>query len=188
MTQALVSFVAFQLCWFACVGGAARGVPWVGPLAVAAYVATHLYVTPAGRERTGQGWLLALAGGAGYAADSVLVLSGVLTFPPHAVLGWPSTIWMVALWVLQAATLRGMMPWIRGRFTLAAVVGAIGGPLAYLAGERMGAAALGPTHAAALTVIAVEWALAMPALVWLEQRVRAGSDAERKVEDVRFAP
>jgi hypothetical protein len=52
----------------------------------------------------------------------------------------------------------------------------------------MGAAALGPTHAAALTVIAVEWALAMPALVWLEQRVRAGSDAERKVEDVRFAP
>ena len=36
MTHPLVSFVAFQVCWFACVGGAARGLPWLGPLAVAA--------------------------------------------------------------------------------------------------------------------------------------------------------
>ena len=188
MTQALVSFAAFQLCWFACVGGAARGIPWAGPLAVAAYAAVHLRTIPAGGQRTRQAWALGLAGALGYAADSALVLAGVLTFPPHAVFGWPSTAWMVALWVLQAATIRGVMSWMQGRFTLAAVVGATGGPLAYLAGERMGAAALGPSHAAALAVIAVEWAFAMPALVWLEQRARGRALEGGRREDMRFAP
>ena len=100
------------------------------------------------------------------------MVSGVLTFPPQAVLGWPSTAWMVALWVLQAAVLGGVLSWLRGRYLLAAIVGAMGGPLAYLAGERMGAAMLGPSHAAALAAVGVEWAIAMPLLVWMESRAR----------------
>ena len=99
-------------------------------------------------------------------------LEGLLAFPPQAVLGWPSTAWMVALWVLQAAILGGVMSWMRGRFLLASVVGAIGGPLAYLAGERMGAAVLGPSQAVALAAIGVEWAFAMPLLLWMETRAR----------------
>jgi hypothetical protein len=188
MTQALISFIAFQLCWFACVGGAARGVPWLGPVVVAAYAAAWLRTIPPRSERTRQLRFIGLAGTIGYAADSALVLSGVLAFPPHAVLGWPSTAWMVALWVLQAATLRGVMSWLEGRFAWSAVVGAIGGPLAYLAGERMGAAVLGPSRSAALAAIAVEWALAMPCLVWLESRARAGSRAEERVDGASFAP
>ena len=172
MTNPLVGFVAFQVCWFACVGGAARGLPWLGPLAVAAYVSVYLRTIPSGAARTRQAWLLGAAGAVGYAADSVLVLSGVLTFPPHAVLGGPSTAWMVALWVLQAAILGGVMSWMRGRFILAAVAGAVGGPLAYLAGERMGAAVLGPTTPVALAAVGGEWALAMPLLLWLETRAR----------------
>jgi len=87
--------------------------------------------------------VLVQAGAAGYTADSVLVLTGVLRFPPHAVLGWPSTVWMVALWVLQAAVLGGALSWMQRRFILAAIVGVIGGPLAYLAGERMARPCLG---------------------------------------------
>ena len=74
---------------------------------------------------------------------------------------------MVALWVAQAATLTGAMSRLAGRYLAGAVVGGVGGPLAYLAGARLGAAILGPTHTAALTVVAVEWALAMPLLLWI---------------------
>ena len=186
MTRPLVSFVAFYACWFACVWGAARGMPWLGPLAVAAYVAAYLGTIPSGAARSRQASLLALAGLVGYAADSVLVLAGVLRFPAHAVLGWPSTVWMVSLWVLQAAVLGGVMSWMRGRFALAAVVGAVGGPMAYAAGERMGAAMLGPSHAAALASIAALWACAMPLLVWMEARARRGVAEDARTE--RFAP
>lgn len=187
MTHPLVSFAAFQLFWLACVGGAARGLPWLGPVAVAGYVALHLRATPAGRARAGQAWLLGLAGILGYVADSGLVLSGVLTFPPQAVLGWPSTVWMVALWVLQAATFGGTMSWLDGRFGLATIVGAVAGPMGYLAGERMGAAFLGPTHLMATAVVALEWAAAMPALLWLERRARAGAAMGEPAKDARLA-
>jgi hypothetical protein len=186
--RAIAGLLAFYLCWFACVGGAARGLPWLGPLAVTAYVAVYLRAIPTGPARSRQAWLLVLAAAVGYAADSVLVLTGILTFPPHAVIGGPSTLWMVALWVLQAAVLGGVMSWMRGRFALAAMVGAVGGPPAYLAGERMGAAALGPSHTAALAVIAVEWAVAMPLLVWMERRARLGPTADGSVGRARLAP
>jgi hypothetical protein len=183
MMKPLVSAVAFYACWFACVGGAAHGVPWAGPIAVALYVAADLQAIPPGAARTSRAWLLGAAGAVGYAADSALVLAGILTFPARAVFGWPSTAWMVALWVLQAAVLDGALSWLRGRLGLAAAVGAIGGPLAYLAGERMGAASLGPTQAVAVTVIAAEWMLAMPLLVWMDGRalraVRRASPVSR---------
>jgi len=179
MTHPLVNFLAFQVCWFACVGGAARGLPWIGPLTVAAFVAAHLWSTPRGRLRAAQAWLLGLTGAIGYVADSLLVISGVLRFPPQAALGGPAALWMVALWMVQAATFSGAMSWMAGRFTVGAVFGAIGGPLAYLAGERMGAAFLGPTHAVAIGVVAVEWGLAMPLLLWIERRARSGLSTAR---------
>ena len=167
MTHPLISFVAFQVCWFACVVGASRGLPWLGPVVVAVFAVAHLWATPAGRPRAGQAWLLGLAAVIGYAADSALVLAGVLSFPPHASMGWPSSGWMVAMWVAQAATLTGSMSWMLGRYLVGALFGALGGPLAYLAGARVGAAILGPTSSAALAVVAVEWALAMPLLLWI---------------------
>jgi hypothetical protein len=168
MTHPLISFLAFQLCWFACVVGASRGLPWLGPVVVAAFGALHLWATPAGRPRAGQAWLLGLAAVIGYAADSALVLTGVLSFPPHASLGWPSSAWMVALWVAQAATLTGAMSWLADRYLLGAAFGALGGPLAYLAGVRLGAAILGgPSQATSLLLVAIEWALAMPLLLWI---------------------
>lgn len=175
MSRAFLGFMAFYACWFACIEGAARGLPWLGPLAVAAYVTVYLRTIPSGAARSRQAWLLVLAGGVGYVADSVLVLSGVLRFPAQAVLGWPSTFWMVALWVLQAAVLGGAMSWLRDRFLLAAALGAAGGPLAYLAGERMGAAVLGPTRPAAMVAIAALWTVAMPMLVWMDRCARVGA-------------
>jgi len=175
MTHPVISFVAFQVCWFACVVGASRGLPWLGPVVVAVFAAAHLWATPAGRPRAGQAWLLALAAVIGYAADSALVLSGVLRFPPYASLGWPSSAWMVAMWVAQAATLTGAMSWLRDRYLVSAVFGAVGGPLAYLAGVRLGAAILGPSQRAALIVVAIEWAFAMPLLLWIARQAQSSS-------------
>jgi hypothetical protein len=185
VTRPVLSFIAFYACWFACVGGAARGWPWLGPIAVLVYVAADLRSIPSGAARSRQVRMLVLSGVVGWAADSILVLAGVLRFPAHAVLGWPSTAWMVALWVLQAAVLGGPMSWLRDRFVLAAVVGAIGGPLAYLAGERMGAAVLGPTRPSAMAAIAALWTVAMPLLVWMERRARVGE--ARGARGERFA-
>jgi hypothetical protein len=74
------------------------------------------------------------------------------------------------LWANFAGTLHLCLDWLRGRYRLAAALGAIGGPIAYYGGQYLGAIQLGENAAVSLAVIAVEWALAVPGLVYLSAR------------------
>ena len=56
------------------------------------------------------------------------------------------------------------MGWLKSSLVLASVMGAIFGPLSYLAGERLGAIQLVDTRSSILA-LAVIWAVVMPTLV-----------------------
>ena len=71
---------------------------------------------------------------------------------------------MIALWINFAASIRHSLNWIRGRYALGLLFGGIGGPLAYLAGEKMGALVI---HSPFGVVLA--WIVAMPLILLLEQ-------------------
>jgi hypothetical protein len=79
--------------------------------------------------------------------------------------------WIVAMWVLFATTLNVGMRWLRRSTAIAAVAGAIGGPLAFFAGASIGAVEL-VSPAIALIAIGIGWAVMLPLLVkltvWLE--------------------
>ena len=107
------------------------------------------------------------AGVLGGVTDSILVWSGAMAFPESAGPGFPTTLWMIALWINFAAALRHCMGWLCGRFVLATVFGAIGGPLAYLAGSKFGALEI---HS--LLTIVVAWLLVMPGLLLIEMKTR----------------
>lgn len=169
-----VGFILSQVGWFGCVGGAAAGLPWVGPVVVAGVVGVHLWVRD---DRRSAALLLLAAGAVGLVVDSILVASGALGFPDttRLVPGFPgTTVWMVALWIGFATTLPGALRSIGRRPIAAAVTGALFGPLGYRAGVAMGAATLGEPAAASLGVIAGAWALALPALGHLDARLTRG--------------
>lgn len=158
----LVNFLAFQCAWFATVLGAAAGVPWAGFVCTATWIALHLAALGAGWRR--EVALLAAAGCTGYLFDSALVLGGQVAFPATATLGGPASLWMTALWVNLAATLRHSLAWLAPWPVAGALFGFLGGPLAYLAGERLGALIVADGFMAPLAIGAA-WALAMPALM-----------------------
>jgi hypothetical protein len=64
------------------------------------------------------------------------------------------------------------MSWLKGRFVLAAVLGAITGPLSYFAGVELGAAQWGD-ETQALVLLGIIWAIAMPLLFWWAGKVPA---------------
>jgi len=166
----LVNFAFFQVGWFACVLGASRGFVWAGPAVVILWLLAQAIVSPDRKSEL----LLALAAGLiGYLADSALVLAGVLAFEPKCHIGRPSPVWMVALWLNLAGTLNHSLFWLRGRWLLAAALGALGGPAAYWAGVRLGAASLHEPIWVSLAAVSVEWCLAMPILAWLAWRSSA---------------
>ena len=116
----LINFAGFQLNWLICVLAAARGLPWAGPLAVLLWVLIHLRLNR-GQYKT-ELILIIAAAVAGYALDSLLVLAGYLTFPAEARLGYLSPLWMVALWINLATTLRHSLRWLKGRVALGALI------------------------------------------------------------------
>jgi Protein of unknown function (DUF2878) len=165
-TIQLANFVLFQAAWFAAVLGAAHGLPLAGTACIAAAIAWHLAVSarPAQEAR-----LVALACLIGFVVESAVVMQGHIGYPS----GQPdprfAPYWIVALWGLLAIALNVTMRWLRGRWWLAAVLGAIAGPMSFAGGVRLGGAQF-VDASAALAKLAIVWAVLMPVLVWLAIR------------------
>lgn len=171
----IVNFLVFQAGWFATVLGAANGAPWLGPVAVLAAASLHLY---ASSRPSVEARLLAAAVALGLAADSALLATGWIDYPNGHWAPGLAPYWIVSLWALFATTLNVSMRWMRGRFVLAALFGAIGGPLSYLAGARLGAMTFVET-VPAVTALAIGWAVAMPLLLVLAARFDGAAAAGR---------
>jgi hypothetical protein len=163
----LVNFMVFQAAWFATVLGAAKDAPWVGLIVILAAAALHLRNT---RLPLIEARLLASAMVLGLVVDSLLLASGWIAYPNGQWIPALAPYWIVAMWALFATTLNVSMRWMRGRYVLAALFGAVGGPLSYYAGSRLGAMTFVDPQAA-VAALAMAWALAMPALMWLAARL-----------------
>ncbi len=161
-----VNFAAFQCGWFACVLGAAHGRPYAGIGAVAAIAIAHVATAVQPRAELA---LLGLAAGIGATWDSLLAATGWMSYAPGALVAGTAPLWIVALWVLFATTLNRSLAWLKPRLPLGAALGAIGGPLAYVGGERLGAISF-HHEAAALMAQAIGWAVLTPLLLRLAQR------------------
>jgi len=159
--RTLLNFAAFQLGWFACVLSAANGLPWLGISVTGLAIALHLMRTdrPAQEAR-----LILVAIATGFVVDSVLASSGWLRYASPAPVVEMAPFWILAMWALFATTLNVSMSWLKGKPGLAVLLGAVCGPLSYMAGQRLGALEFVDFQAGTLAVAAV-WALAMPLLM-----------------------
>lgn len=162
-----VNFVAFQIGWFACVLGAAKGYAFEGALIALAIVAAHIaFAARPGREFA----LVAAAAATGAVADSLLAASGWLRYDAGVLVQGTAPYWIVAMWALFAITLNVSMRALRNRLWLGALLGLFGGPAAYYAGANLGALTL-VHHLPALVALAAGWALATPMLLALALRL-----------------
>jgi hypothetical protein len=157
----------FQLGWFACVLGAARGYAREGTILALAIVAG--YVACAKRPRR-ELLLVAAAALLGAIFDSLLAMSGWLRYDEGVLFQGTAPYWIVAMWALFAITLNVSMRALRSRPWLGALLGVIGGPAAYYAGAKLGALTL-VQPLPALAALAIGWALATPLLFALALRL-----------------
>lgn len=168
MKHVIVNLAVFKVAWTAVVISAAAGAPVIGVIAVAIAVGIHLWScdNPESEIR-----LLLAAAALGFAWESALVIAGLLEYSSGNWAFGPAPYWIVSMWVLFATTLNVGMRWLRRGTTIAAVAGAIGGPLAFFAGASIGAVEL-VSPAVALIAIGLGWAVMLPLLVklavWLD--------------------
>jgi len=166
MNPILVNIITFYLAWFACIVGAAHQHSLLGPLTVLAVLGLHFYFLP-GYPPAQELRLFLTVSVLGFVLDSLQAFVGVFSFAHTTPGTWMSPLWMIALWVAFATTLHTSLRWLSGRYGLAAVLGAIGGPLSYYSGAQLGALTLNPDLTLSFAVMAIVWGFAMPVLVWL---------------------
>ncbi len=163
----LINIVGFKVGWVSSVMGAAAQMPWLGPVVFLIVALVHL--RQARRPDLELGLVIA-AGFIGIWFDSFIVAMGWVTYPSGQFSPMLAPYWIVTMWMLFATTLNRSMAWLRGRHALAAVLGAVAGPASYFAGQKLGAIQfVEPT--AALTSLAIGWAVIMPVLMLIAERL-----------------
>ncbi|WP_292784749.1 DUF2878 domain-containing protein [Methylophilus sp. UBA6697] len=159
------NFVSFQLWWWACILSAKPGLGWAVLLLMIAACCVHLQWIESWRHALP----LLITTLLGCILDQIAYNLGWLSFEHHHT--WPAFIplWMIALWLAFSMTLNVSMRWLQGRTILAAILGGMFGPLAYLGAQQLKVIDL-PSSSWSLLWVTVEWAVAMPLLLWIRRR------------------
>ena len=161
------NFIGFQVGWFACVVGAAQGYPLVAVAVASIIVILHLL-----RDNNFYSELCLIISAVfiGITWESLLLSFDWLAYVSSGGANI-APIWLVAMWALFATTINHSMAWLKNRYFLALLLGAVFGPLAFIAGENLGAVVF-LDRIRALTLLAVGWAVLMPLLLWLAEQFK----------------
>ena len=173
----LVNFIGFQVGWFACVLGAANDKELLGMIIALGVIIYHV-VTQGDLRKELKLILVALA--IGLLWETWVLNLDILRYPSHPeTLFWAPS-WLVMMWALFATTINLSMGWLKGRWALSVLMGAVFGPLAFIGGEKLGAVVFLDSTLSIIT-LSVGWGLLMPLLLWTAERINQNFNSQENV-------
>ena len=162
----IINFALFQLAWFACVVGAAKGLPWLGVAVTLLTLGWHFFHA---KQAKNELVLILAALLVGALFDQLMLSMHWVSYQAH---GWSASLvpaWILALWVAFASTLNVSLAWMQERYLVSVLFGAGGGPLAYFGAENLGAVSLSGN--ASYAALGIGWAIITPALLYVAGRL-----------------
>lgn len=173
--------IVWQLVWLMVVSSAPTALAPAGVLGGVAMLVVHLAC--AGRRALVELRTLAVAVAIGVAGDSALSLFDLVGYAPDPQRAGPAPLWILLLWAWFAVALHHPLGFLRQRLWLAALLGAVAGPLAYAGGAALDAVVFFRPWAAPLAVGAL-YALGVPALALV---ARCGIACRETAEEAAHA-
>jgi hypothetical protein len=164
----LINLLLFQGLWFLTVLGAAGGNGWIGLVGISIFLMTHHLTSSTAQVDFKIAGIAVLIG---LAAETLFVNTGLLIYNASIPSQNFAPVWILVLWAGFALTINGCISWLHGKYLLAGLLGAIGGPLSYLGGLELGAATTESPLILVLGAIAVVYAIVTPCLFYLASRL-----------------
>ncbi len=161
-----INAIFYQATWLITIAGAARGWWWAGPAALVVFAGWQLAVSS---QRRADALLVLYAAVIGFVIDSAFAQASLISYAAATPWAQLAPIWIVALWMSFALTLNHSLAYLKTHALVAAALGGIGAPLAYLAAANWGALAFPASQLPSLILLATVWAVLTPALCRLAQ-------------------
>ncbi|MCE2573131.1 DUF2878 domain-containing protein [Motilimonas eburnea] len=156
-----VNALVFQLVWFSSI--LMQQDSWPITLLL---LFGHFYLSPQRRQDVILMFGVTLVG---IIMDSSLSALEVFVFADQVLM----PVWLIFIWLHFALCLNHSLAWLRRiPLVLVALIGAVAGPASYLAGYRLGAVELSYGSVISGVIIAVLWALALPAFVQFSAKLK----------------
>ena len=175
----ILNFGVFHIGWLACVIGAASNMSLLGSSIAILLIALHLYRVTDFRAEL---YLVLAAAAIGFSWETLLLSQHWLAYAGTAALGSSlAPYWLVVMWALFATTINVSMAWMKGRWLLAVVMGAVFGPMAFIAGEKLGAVEF-IDNQRALIALSLGWAILMPLILWVAERINGFGQFEGEAQ------
>jgi hypothetical protein len=163
----LVNLAIYQLCWFICVIGG-NSYFWLAvPL-----LGLHLVFTD---KRKADMALMAVFLVVGIVVDGSLKFFGFFTFTSDFVILPP---WLALIWLAFATLPNHSLSWMLSRPLLSILFGFMGGPLAYWAGAKLGAASFALPLVESLLGLGLLWSVLWPLLMQVCKRINAYTEID----------
>lgn len=148
------------MIWFCCVLGENTG-----SFAGLGLVGLHLAISS---RRLDDLRMIIILLSIGCLLDGSLQQLGILQFTPP---GLPIPFWLAVIWAGLALLVHHSLAWMKGKYMLCSIFGAIGGPLAYAAGAALGKADFARGEVLGLIVLGVVWSGLWPGVMRLADRL-----------------
>lgn len=155
----LVNVILYQVVWFLCVFKENDGA-----LIALVLLCIHLYFTTC---RYKDMRMMALLLAIGVLIDGTLHFAGFMTYNVRAI---PIPFWLAVVWLALATLPHHSLRWLKERPFLSSLLGALGGPLAYWAGVKAGAASFTLPLISSLLLLAVIWGVLWPFTMYIANK------------------
>ncbi|MCF7886776.1 MAG: DUF2878 domain-containing protein, partial [Candidatus Marinimicrobia bacterium] len=126
-----------QMIWWASVLGAIYAIPYLGPLLMLPVLTFHLLYTS---NMKYEFILILVAAVLGTFMDTLFNIFGIVEYSgTYSFASWLAPIWITSMWVGFSTTINYSLKKLGSKKYLGMILGAVFGPIAYLAGQRYGA-------------------------------------------------
>ena len=165
----LLNIIGFQFSWWGCVLGVKYGAIYLGPILMVIFLIIHFHYFS---YKNNEIKLVILFGIIGTMIDSSMAYAGILrysgTYTSTTII---APLWITAMWCGFSATVNHSLFWLRNRYFASTFLGAVAGPLSYIAGVKFGAIQFNTSFIIALVIIALFYALTVPLIYWVNERL-----------------
>ena len=161
--------IGFKICWILCAFSTKWQQPYLGPIVTFFFILIHLIIV---KFNVRDIKIISLAILIGLIIDSLFFQLNLIDYQGGILANFKiAPLWILSMWGGFVVTLLYTLNSIKNHYIISGLIGAIGGPLSYNAGVKIGSIII--NGSLAYIILAIIWGLIVPFLFYLINKLES---------------